>query len=274
MGQSRKVKSGPVLASSLVHEGTAQKVLYVLHGIFGSGRNWASVVRRLVRARPEWGARLIDLRQHGASHGFAAPHTLAAAAADLAALAAANREQPAAVLGHSFGGKVALMYGRDHGEGLEQLWIIDSTPEARVADGSAWQMLLLLHQLPADFASRDELVDVLRGHDIAPPTAQWMATNLEPAGGRYRWRFDLDALEQMLRDFFEQDLWAVLEKPPGDAQVHLVKARASSVLSPAAVQRVQGLAGSGRVFLHEIDGGHWINAENPEALLALMAKHL
>jgi len=52
----------------------------VLHGIFGSGRNWASVARRVVRARPEWGAVLVDLREHGESVGFEPPHTLDRAA--------------------------------------------------------------------------------------------------------------------------------------------------------------------------------------------------
>src|SRR5687768_4212315 len=90
--------------------GEAPRRLYVLHGIFGAGRNWASIARKLVRTRRDWSVRLIDLRQHGASQGFPAPHTLSAAAADVDYLARELNEQPAAVLGHSFGGKVALMY--------------------------------------------------------------------------------------------------------------------------------------------------------------------
>jgi esterase len=263
------------LGSTLVDEGTPTKTLYVLHGIFGSGRNWSSVSRRFTRARPEWAARLVDLRQHGASQGFAPPHTLAAAAADLADLAQQNEEQPAAVLGHSFGGKVALMYAREHGAALEQVWVIDSTPEARTADGSAWTMLQLLRTVPREFASRDQLVQMLVGFKIPAPTAQWMATNLEQdGGGAYRWRFDLDAIEAMLLDFFEQDLWSVLENPPGQTQIHIVKAAESSVLSKTAVERVKQLSKQGRVHYHEVAGGHWVNADNPDGLLALMTQHV
>jgi pimeloyl-ACP methyl ester carboxylesterase len=267
-------RSGGLLASSLVHEGTPAKLLYVLHGIFGSGRNWASVIRRFVRARPEWGGRLVDLRQHGSSQGFEPPHTLAAAARDLVELAAGGHEAPAAILGHSFGGKVALLYGREHGAALERLWIIDSTPDARVPDGSAWHMLHLLQRLPADFASRDEAITRLRENQIPLATAQWMATNLEQTNDRYGWRFELAALEAMLRDFFDQDLWDVLENPPGNAHVHLVKAKESSVLSAEAVRRITELSSNGRVFLHHVDGGHWVNADNPEALLALLTRHM
>ena len=250
------------------------QMLYVLHGIFGAGRNWSSVIRRFIRARPDWGARLIDLRQHGASQGFAGPHTIEAAANDIEQLAQHLGERPRAVLGHSFGGKVALQYARAHGAELNQVWVIDSTPEARAPDGSAWQMLEVIRNTPREFNSREELVQLLTGAGIATPTAQWMATNLENQNGVYKWRFEFGAIEELLRDFFEQDMWDVLESP-GDTEIHLVKAQESSVLSAAAVQRVQELSTkNGHVFLHIVPGGHWVNAENPEALLALMTKHL
>jgi esterase len=252
-----------------------EKVLYVLHGIFGAGRNWSSVIRRFVRSQPQWNARLIDLRQHGASQGFAAPHTIAAAARDLFELSQHLNETPGAVLGHSFGGKVALMYAREHGAALEQVWVIDSTPEARVPDGSAWQMLELIRKTPRQFESREQLVGLLTQLGIATPTAQWMATNLEHRDGVYRWRFDFDAMEALLRDFFKEDLWDVLAAPPGDAHIHIVKAEESSVLSPAAQSRIKELSKQhGRVHLHVVKGGHWVNAENPEGLLSVMAQHL
>src|SRR5688500_8745529 len=62
-------------------DATPERWLLVLHGIYGSGRNWGTIARRLVEARPEWGVLLVDLRNHGQSRGFPGPHTLAAAAA-------------------------------------------------------------------------------------------------------------------------------------------------------------------------------------------------
>jgi esterase len=116
---------------------------------------------------------------------------------------------------------------------------------------------------------------MLTSFRIPTPTAQWMATNLEQQdGGAYRWRFDLDAIEEMLNDFFRQDLWSVLENPPGQTRIHIVKAQESSVLTPAAVERVRQLSKQGRVFYHEVAGGHWVNADNPDGLLALMTQYL
>lgn len=248
--------------------------LYMLHGIFGSGRNWGSVARRLVRDRSDWGVRLVDLRQHGSSVGFPPPHTLEAAADDVDALAETLAEVPAAILGHSFGGKVALMYARRHGAALEQIWVIDSTPESRPPGGSAWDMLGAVRTLPPEFPNRTALIDQLRERGFPVATAQWMATNLEEQGGVYRWRFDLDAIEDLLHDFFATDLWNVLEDPPGRAHVHVVKAEESSVLSADAVRRTEEIAPRGRVSLHVVAGGHWVNAENPDALHDLLVRFL
>ncbi len=253
----------------------ATQMLYVLHGIFGAGRNWSSVIRSFVRSHGEWNARLLDLRQHGFSQGFAAPHTITAAAHDIEELAQQLGETPASVLGHSFGGKVALMYARHHGAELEQVWVIDSTPEAREPDGSAWRMLEIIRQTPRQFESREQLIELLGEAGVARPTAQWMATNLEKRDGAYVWRFDFESIEALLRDFFREDLWDVLESPSADMEIHIVKAQESGVLSPAAMTRVRDIGKrNGRVFLHEVAGGHWVNAENPEALLALMNAHL
>lgn len=246
--------------------------LAVLHGIYGAGRNWGSVARALVEARPEWGALLVDLRQHGDSGGFEGPHTLAATAADLGGLRRAGEVR--AVLGHSFGGKVALLRGRDDQE-VAQVWVVDSTPEAREPEGGAWEMLAVLRRVPDRFASREEAVEALIREGVARPVALWMTANLERAGEEYRWRLDLDDMEALLRDFFRVDLWPVVETPRPGLEIHFVRATESRVLSAEAVGRIRD-AGvrTRRVFLHEVQGGHWLNADNPDAVVALIAPRL
>jgi esterase len=266
----------PVLLNhDVIAAGRPDRWLYVLHGIFGAGRNWASPVRRVVRRRPEWGAVLVDLRQHGGSQGFEPPHTVAAAAADVAALAASLERPAAAVLGHSFGGKVALAFLRDHGVPGLQIWVVDSTPAARDAGGGAWAMLQLLRRVPVEFASRADGIAALEAEGVATPLAQWMATNLEESGGSYRWRIDLEDMEALMCDFFDQDLWPLVERPPPATEVHLLKAEESSVLEGEALARAAAAAaGDDRVHLHRLAGGHWLNADNPETVEDLLVRHL
>jgi pimeloyl-ACP methyl ester carboxylesterase len=257
-----------------VATGRPARWLYILHGIYGAGRNWASLARRITRARSDWGAVLVDLRQHGASQDFPPPHTIVTAAEDVVRLARDTGDEAGAMLGHSFGGKVALAAARRSLPALRQVWVVDSTPDAREPGGSAWAMLEILRSLPERFDTRDELIDALVGRGQTRATAQWMATNLVPDDGGYRWRFDFDALETLLRDFFRTDLWPVVERPPDDVMIHFVKAEESSVLSPEAVARIEAAAARAPVHLHLVEGGHWLNADNPDALVELLVHGL
>jgi esterase len=255
---------------------TPERWLLVLHGIYGSGRNWGTIARRLVEARPEWGVLLVDLRNHGGSHGFSGPHTLAAAAGDVDRMVESLNFHAAAVMGHSFGGKVALMYAQHHADGgLRQVWVMDSTPAVREPEGSAWKMINVIRALPPEFASRAEAVAGLVAAGYPEALGQWMAINLEPVEGKYRWRVNFDVLEEMLRDFFRTDLWETVVRPPAGTEIHFVKATQSSTLDDESMHRVQA-AGTvnGRVHLHLLEGGHWINTDNPEAVLALLRDNL
>jgi esterase len=254
---------------------TPEKWLLVLHGIYGSGRNWGTIARQLVQERPEWGALLVDLRMHGGSKGFTAPHTLAAAAADVDALVEHLDFHAAAVLGHSFGGKVALVYTQHHADDLRQSWVVDSTLEVREPSGSAWRMIEAVRALPSEFESRAEAVSGLEEHGYASAIAQWMAMNLEHHDGLYRWRLDLDGVEEMLRDYFRTDVWETVESPPAGLEVHIVKATESSAIGEAAAKRVEAAhARHGRTHLHRVEGGHWLNTDNPEAVLRLLVEGL
>jgi esterase len=252
-----------------------ERWLLVLHGIYGKGRNWASVIRRVVEARPEWGALLIDLRMHGDSRGFRPPHTVEASAEDMHRLVEHLDLSAAAVLGHSFGGKVALAYAREDPSHLRQVWVMDSTPAIKIPSGAAWRMIEIVRQLPAEFPSRAEAVAALQEHGYPQGLAQWMAMNLEPQDGVYRWSLDWSAMESLLVDFFRTELWEVVEDPPSGLEVHFAKATQSDTLDDEAVARVDAAGrATGRVFLHHLEGGHWINTDNPDAVVELLTAKL
>lgn len=266
--------------------------MYLLHGIYGAGRNWRTVARRLAGSRPEWGAVLVDLRMHGESTGFEGPHTLSACVDDLRRLQEATGREPAALLGHSFGGKVVLEAldrlgtGGDResssgtqetaaGEGARQAWIVDSTPAAREPAGSAVRMLDVVRGLPEEFESREDAADGIVDGGFSRPVARWMTTNLERTDGGFRWSLDWTAMEELLDDFFATDLWHVVADPPSGWEIHFVKAEDSAVLPDEACERIRRAGRrNGRVRLHRLSGGHWLNAENPGAVVDLLAEEL
>lgn len=258
----------PILAHDRITDdgATPRRWMLILHGIYGAGRNWGSVARRFVRARPEWGAVLVDLRMHGDSTGFEPPHTLEASAADLRALVEHLDARVDAILGHSFGGKVALLYAATAAP--EHAWVVDSTPDARRPSGSAWDMLAALKANPGPFADRGAGIAAIESAGFVRPVAQWMATNLAPReDGALEWRLDPDAMEALMLDFFRTDAWAVVESPPHGTHVHVVKAEESSVLTEEACARVERAPAA---TLHRVPGGHWVNADAPDELHALL----
>jgi esterase len=252
--------------------------LMMLHGIYGRGRNWTSMAREIAAARPEWSALLVDLRLHGDSPAFDPPHTVEAAAADVRAVIEAESSNGApvrALLGHSFGGKVTLAVAATPPEPLRQIWMIDASPGAGEPAGSAWDMLTHVRALPPTFAARADAIAGLEAHGWPTGVASWMATNLRYVDGEFRWTLDFDAMQTLLHSYFTTDLWRVIESPPPNLDVHVVKATQSNTVNETACARISGAAeATGRVHLHRVEGSHWLHTDNPKALVALLSEWL
>lgn len=263
-----------ILASTRISANPApDRWLLVLHGIYGRGRNWTTVAKRFTQQRPEWGVILADLRHHGDSPDLPPPHTIEACAEDVRQLVASLALDVSALAGHSFGGKVALRAAELLP--VPSVWLMDATPHARPAGGTAWDLLDIAADLPGTFGARHELVQALLERGLAEGLAKWMATNLVVAGPVYRWRLDFTVMRALLVDYFATDLWRVIETAEPPRTVHVVKAAQSSTLDEDSCARVERAGTAhGSVALHRIGGGHWINAENPEAVVELWGAHL
>jgi esterase len=261
------------LAANRIGDERASQALVMLHGIYGRGRNWQAIARSVVAARPEYQCWLVDLPYHGDSSPGAHGDTVAGLATDVIEWMQAESVIPRAVLGHSYGGKVALAIADQFRERALQVWVIDSTPEVKAPSGSAWTMLELIRRLPPQFASRDAATQAIVDCGYALGVAQWMATNLVRNGDAFVWKLDFDAMERLLNDFFVTDLWRVVESPGAQHDIHILKASESSAITEQAVKRIEAASGS-NVHLHHRQGGHWIHAESPQVVADLLIEHL
>lgn len=269
----------PMVARRVGAGDAGTKPLLMLHGIYGRGRNWLAVARMLVERRPDWACWLADMRHHGDAHPGPECGTLDALAADIELWGAAEGVMPEAVLGHSFGGKVALAHAARQRARRLQTWVIDSTPEAKAPSGSAWDMLGIVRRLPQTFRSRQEAIAGIEAGGFSTEVAQWMSTNLVHERDAFRWRLDFDVMEHLLHDFFQTPLWDVLDPGAPGHDIHVLKATQSTVISNDAVLRLSALAATAqddraRVHLHHREGGHWIHAESPGVVVDLLAQWL
>jgi pimeloyl-ACP methyl ester carboxylesterase len=150
------------------------------HGITATHQTWALV-------GPGLGAdhRFVapDLRGRGRSRDLPPPYGMAAHAADLAAVVAAEGGGPAVLVGHSMGGFAVARAVRDHPALVRRAVLVDGgapfpLPEGVPADAAAAELEKAVaavvgpafDRLSMTFASREEYRDFWRAH---PAFAQW-----------------------------------------------------------------------------------------------------
>lgn len=275
--------AAPILASTIVAptSGPApERAALFLHGILGQGGNFRSIARRAVDALAAEGkplrAVLVDLRAHGASQGFAPPHTVAACADDLEALSRSLDVPVTAVVGHSFGGKVALAFAEAHR--VESLVVLDSNPGPRVearGSESTVSVVELLSSMPRHFATRAAFVDRVVAEGHPPAFAQWLAMNLVRDGEGFVNRLEMQAIRALLDDYFAVDLWRVLESPKVVGAWDVVLGGASRVFDEGDRRRLDRAAAaaptSRRVEIVE-GAGHWVHVDAPDRVVAAIVR--
>lgn len=164
----------------------ADPVVTFLHGAGLNAHTWDTTV--LALGLP---ALAIDLPGHGDSSWRAdARYTAATLEADVAAVMAAETTRPQVLVGQSLGGLTAAAVAAAHPELVRALVVVDITPGVD-PDGDA-AMIRAFFAGPADWASRDELVDRalsfgLGGSRKAATRGVYLNSRIRP-DGRVEWK--------------------------------------------------------------------------------------
>ncbi len=254
------------------------RLAVVLHGILGSHKNWRRFTRGLAKRLPGWRFALVDLRNHGASHGAPGPHTLAACADDLRRLAEQLDAPIEVVIGHSFGGKVALELGARAPEELSTVFVLDASPERHAvlpdADHEVRTVMAALRAVPLPLARRNDLLPHLAAAGLPLSIQRWMTTNLREGDRGLVWTFDIDAALAMLEDYFRTDSWGPLVTTnPSAPAVHLVRAGRSDRWTGEVIRKLDELPPSARGSVHVLpNAGHWVHVDNPKGLTDLLVR--
>jgi pimeloyl-ACP methyl ester carboxylesterase len=255
------------------------RYMFVLHGIFGSGGNFRTFIRRLADACPHWGFVLVDLRGHGQSLGAPPPHSIESAAQDLEHLGAHLGLNMRGIMGHSFGGKVTLAYAALCPDKLDEVWVLDSTPSTRV-DGmknvGAAHVLDTLDALPATFASREFFIDHMTASGMARPEIEWLAMNVRRDGDVFSFRLDLPTIRALLEDYFARDLWSVVEQSDERRRLGFIIGGQSITVSLPDRDRLSKLSTANpKVEIHVLErADHWLHVDDPDGLFAILRQAL
>lgn len=228
--------------------------LLIVHGLFGSARNWGAIARQMARDRLVLS---VDMRNHAGSF-WADSHGYDDMAADLAEVIAAH-EGPMDVLGHSMGGKAAMVLALTRGALIKRLVVADIAP---VAYGHSQSHLIqAMRDLPLEgLQTRGQADAALASRVPEKAVRAFLLQSLDLGSDAPGWRLNLDVLE---RDMGRITGWPQEEgfTPFGRPVLFLSGAQSDYVL-PAHRPAIRALFPAAR-FARIPGAGHWLHAEAP-----------
>lgn len=245
------------MLNTIVHgTPTARPPLLIAHGLFGSARNWGVIARRLSEGRQ---VSAVDMRNHGESF-HDSDQSYFAMAADLAAVLTG----PSDILGHSMGGKAAMVLALTRPDLVRRLIVADIAPVGY--RHTLLDKIAAMQRVdPGRVTTRSE-AGVLMDLKDDPLTA-FLLQSLDLAGRR--WRLNLDALAANMAGITGfPDVPAVFDRPT----LFLTGGRSDYVL-PEHHPGILTLFPHAR-FARIPDAGHWLHAEKPQEFVAAVAAFL
>jgi len=226
--------------------------LLIVHGLFGSARNWGAIAKRLSDSREVVS---VDMRNHGDSP-WAESHGYDDLAADLAELLRAEGGR-LDVLGHSMGGKAAMMTALQHPELVNRLLVADIAPVAY--SHSQTYLIEAMRNLPLSQVSSRADADTALAQDVAEASVRaFLLQSLDLRTDPVRWRLNLDVLER------EMD--RITGWPEVTGRYHgpalFLSGAESDYVRPEHRPTIKALFPNAK-FAKLPDAGHWLHAEAP-----------
>ncbi|QLQ19767.1 MAG: alpha/beta fold hydrolase [Exiguobacterium profundum] len=232
--------------------------LLIVHGLFGSARNWGVIARRLADTRE---VLAVDMRNHGASPRFPT-QSYPEMAADLAQVIAAEGG-PMDVLGHSMGGKAAMVLALTQPGLVRRLVVADIAPVAYTHDQTrnvAAMKALDLTVTEDGHLTRAEADRRLAQTISDPGLRAFFLQSLSLRSHPPHWRLNLDVLEAEMPKIVG---WPGTEGRFDGPALFLTGAT-SAYVQPEHRPVIRALFPNAR-FAKIPEAGHWLHADKPRA---------
>ncbi len=246
---------------------TGERVVF-LHGLFGQGRNWSTIGRAL---EADHRVLLVDLPHHGRSP-WSDRWDFRDVVEQVADLWSAD--DPVTLVGHSLGGKVAMLLALLHPDRVKRLCVVDVSPVTYGKAREFSRYTSAMKALDLDGLERREDADRGLEHAVPDPGVRaFLLQNLRREGAAWRWGPNLDVLE---RDLGVLGGWpdAALDGvAPYDGPVlWLAGGRSDYITDEYAEPMARWFPRARRVTVK--GAGHWVHAEQPAIVIEALRRFL
>ncbi len=240
------------------HEQGAGAPLVILHGLFGSARNWSAVAARLATTRHVY---TLDLRNHGASP-WADSMSYRELADDIAGFIEHHDLGKTVVLGHSMGGKAAMLLALEHAHLVAVLIVMDIAPVRYEQSLSSYVQAMQDVDL-GDMTRRAEAERVLRERIPDSAVRMFLLQNLVHRGQHFDWRINLPALAANMGEL--ADFPTIATARSYDGKALFLYGERSPYRQAAHDQEVCRLFPNAEIVVIA-DAGHWLHVDQPGRL--------
>lgn len=242
--------------------------LVILHGLLGSLDNWQSIARKLSEKNLQ--VYILDQRNHGKS-----PHTdefsYDILVNDLLEFLRQHQITKTHLIGHSMGGKVAMLFALHHPDKVEKLIIVDIAPIDYEDEHTAVFAALFAADV-AHATTREQVQKVLADRlDNDTTTVAFLMKGLDrdAAAKNFVWKFNLDALWNN----YDKIAGGIDSDEPYTGMTLFLKGSRSDYINAADYTDIVRLFPNNQIV--EIpNAGHWVQADNPVAFVEEVEKFL
>lgn len=239
--------------------------LLIMHGVFGSSDNWQTLGKAFAE---HYKVYLVDLRNHGNSpHSDAFNYDLMVG--DIVELMNDEGLQQAHIIGHSMGGKVAMHLATQHPEKVNKLIIVDIAPKYYPPHHK--QIFEGFHSVDlANLKSRKEADEQMAKVIANSGVRQFILKNLDRnKDNGFSWKLNVDAIEHAIENIGEG-----LEEPVSfEGKALFIAGGHSDYIQQDDHEMIKTYFPNAIIETVQ-NAGHWVHAEQPQALNNLVTKFL
>jgi pimeloyl-ACP methyl ester carboxylesterase len=243
----------------------AGEPLLIIHGLFGSSRNWQSLSRKFAN---DFNVICVDLRNHGDS-----PHLddmgYEAMAEDVLQLIDHLQLSQVSMLGHSMGGKVAMKLCQLRPEKIKNLVIADIAPVEYKHDYD--ELIEAVLKLDLSSIKNRKQADTELSQGIPDPRIRmFLLQNLVSGENGFQWKLNWRAIQENMHSiigFDDISDWHI------DNPSLFIYGGQSNYLNTAN-QRLINQHFTNASFNCIENAGHWLHAEQPEPFFTLVNDYL